>query len=597
MRQIVIATARILPIFLIVLFGIQCRKNGPSSSTPPPVTEPGRTIIAGVVMDEQYKPLPGVEITAGNLKQFTDGNGVFLIPDVPVSDNRTYIVCKKDGYFNGSKGLKTADGSVTQFNMIMAKKVFLQNFAASSGINATVSNAKVAIPANSIITDNGGAGYSGTVTMSGRHINPDDPNFPSLMPGGDFEAVNSAANRVELLSFGAIEVELEGSSGQRLQLLPGKEATLTFPIAASQLATAPATIPLWEFDEEAGIWREEGIATKQGNAYVGKVKHFSTHNVDKPAPRAFVKGTVRNCEGQPMRGIPVRIGGEEVSTDLNGNYEVTVTALEPMKGTVENFFEAGGTTITKQIQPLTEGERRTVDFTLDCVLTIIGSIAVCGGSEEETAGLVTLKWTGGTSIAVTDQSGKFSIYAPRNKQVALNAYGYEGIKSQEHIFTTPDAGKKEIGKIVVCQKEEQGQVIFTLDGSGHNNETITINDGGSAFVPEAVYYKEDDQTILMKTGMAGYGFQARFDGKTTGKPEFDLALVYAKEINGTMQSFTLVPVPGKVTFTITKYGAVGEKIEGTFSGTFQKFTGSSPVFTEVQVKNGQFSLYRSPDEL
>jgi hypothetical protein len=597
MRELIRTTGRILPVCLIILFGIQCRKSGISSPTqPPPVTEHGKTIIAGVVLDEQYKPLGGVEIKVGNLQSFTDGNGVFMMPDITVSADRSYVVCKKEGYFNSSQRLKTVDGGVTQYSLIMAKKQIVYNFAASAGINANVSNAKVSIPANSIVKQAGGD-YSGTVNMVSRHINTEDVNFPSLMPGGDFAAINSANRSVELLSFGAIEVELQSNTGEALQLKTGKEATLSFPIAAGQLATAPATIPLWYFDEAAGIWREEGVATRQGNVYVGKVAHFSTHNVDKPAPLAVVRGTVRNCENQPMRGIPVRIGAEKVNTDANGQYEVTVTALEPIKGAVENFFETGGTTITKNIPPLNENEKRTVDFTMDCILTITGSINVCGGREEETPGLVTLKWTGGSSVAITDNAGKFSIYAPRNKQVALNAYGYDGIKSQEQIINTPDANKKDIGKIIICQKEEQGEVAFTLDGPGFTNQTITINDGGSAFVPEAVFYQSDNQTMLMKTGSAGYGFQSRFDGKSTGvAKEFDIALVYAKEVNGVTESWSMMPAPGKVTYTITKYGAVGEKIEGTFSGTFLKFSGSSPTFVEVQVKNGRFSLYRSPDE-
>jgi hypothetical protein len=77
--------------------------------------------------------------------------------------------------------------------------------------------------------------------------------------------------------------------------------------------------------------------------------------------------------------------------------------------------------------------------------------------------------TAGTAVAVTDQNGKFSINAPRNKQVALNAYGFDGIKSQEQIINTPD-------------------------GAGFNNQTITINDGGSSFVPEAVYFNGENKT-------------------------------------------------------------------------------------------------------
>ena len=102
--------------------------------------------------------------------------------------------------------------------------------------------------------------------------------------------------------------------------------------------------------------------------------------------------------------------------------------------------------------------------------------------------------------------------------------------------------------------------------------------------------------LLLKI-KTGFGFQSRFDGKATGAiKEFDIALVYAKETNGATESWSMIPAPGKVTYTITRYGAVGEKIEGTFSGTFWKFSGSSPTFIEVQVKNGRFSLYRSPDE-
>jgi hypothetical protein len=101
----------------------------------------------------------------------------------------------------------------------------------------------------------------------------------------------------------------------------------------------------------------------------------------------------------------------------------------------------------------------------------------------------------------------------------------------------------------------------------------------------------------MKTGTTGYGFQARFDGKATGTvTDFDIALVYSQEVNGATEFWSMIPAPGKAIFKITRYGAVGEKIEGTFSGTFLKFSGSSPSFVEVQVKNGKFSLYRSPDE-
>jgi hypothetical protein len=48
---------------------------------------------------------------------------------------------------------------------------------------------------------------------------------------------------------------------------------------------------------------------------------------------------------------------------------------------------------------------------------------------------------------------------------------------------------------------------------------------------------------------------------------------------------------GSVSITVTKYGAVGDKIEGTFSGTL-KDSGGSGTLT---LMNGKFSVRRDPD--
>jgi hypothetical protein len=78
--------------------------------------------------------------------------------------------------------------------------------------------------------------------------------------------------RVTLASFGMMAVELESASAEKLQIKSGSVATLTTPIPASAQANAPATIALWSVNEQTGIWKEEGTATKNGNVYVGDVK-------------------------------------------------------------------------------------------------------------------------------------------------------------------------------------------------------------------------------------------------------------------------------------------------------------------------------------
>ena len=102
------------------------------------------------------------------------------------------------------------------------------------------------------------------------------------MPG-DWGATDPVGNGRVMESWGAGTVDLLGG-GHHYNLRPGATATLTIPIHSSQLAFPAAiapTIPLLTYDEKAGLWRQEGVANRVGNTYVGKVKHFSAFNMDQ----------------------------------------------------------------------------------------------------------------------------------------------------------------------------------------------------------------------------------------------------------------------------------------------------------------------------
>jgi hypothetical protein len=55
--------------------------------------------------------------------------------------------------------------------------------------------------------------------------------------------------RVMLTSFGMMAVELEGASGEKLQIKSGSKAILTMPIPSSAQGSAPGSIALWSVDE------------------------------------------------------------------------------------------------------------------------------------------------------------------------------------------------------------------------------------------------------------------------------------------------------------------------------------------------------------
>lgn len=270
----------------IIVFTIglsNCKKNE-VTATPDPVVPytPGTTIttgVAGKIINQSGNPLSGVEITIGSTTVLTDIAGNFIIPKATIGDKVGFIKARKASYFDGSRTIQPKAKTINNIIIQMVEKKTSGTFSNASGGTVTVATGgKIEFPAGAVVTKTGAA-YSGTVTVSAYYLNPTDKNCYREMPG-DLRGISTSNNEEILSSFGMMNVELNGSSGEALQIATGKTATLTFPVDASLTGNAPATIPLWFFDESKGLWVQQGTATKTGNNYVGTVSHFTWWNCD-----------------------------------------------------------------------------------------------------------------------------------------------------------------------------------------------------------------------------------------------------------------------------------------------------------------------------
>jgi hypothetical protein len=135
----------------------------------------------------------------------------------------------------------------------------------------------VRIPADSLVDENGQA-PNGNVNIELTTV---DLRAPDGMPGDYTARTQNGATRV-METFGAGTVEIRGG-GREYNLRPGATADVTIPIDPSRSGFPggiPNTIPLLSYNEREGVWVEEGQLQRVGNAYVGKVKHFSAINAD-----------------------------------------------------------------------------------------------------------------------------------------------------------------------------------------------------------------------------------------------------------------------------------------------------------------------------
>ncbi|MBE6326029.1 MAG: hypothetical protein E7077_03020 [Bacteroidales bacterium] len=246
-------------------------EEAPHTSTP----------ISGKIYDENGNVLNGATVLSGNSQATTDSSGHFDINVDTIIGNRYVLRIKKDGYFDRIYSKMVSDTMDYPIQLIKkepSKFVTLKKFNANEGVIIEVNGATVTIPESSL-AKNDGSDYNGTVDISVVYLSPtESPAIEPLMPGTDLMAIANDGDTVPLISYGMVNVEMSDEDGNPLQLKDGCEAYLKYP--APKGFTSHDTIPLWYFNEESGLWVEEGYTTRQGDEYVGSVRHFTWWNCD-----------------------------------------------------------------------------------------------------------------------------------------------------------------------------------------------------------------------------------------------------------------------------------------------------------------------------
>jgi hypothetical protein len=130
---------------------------------------------------------------------------------------------------------------------------------------------------------------------------------------GDFGAIYQG-KQVRMGTFGAFHILPRDAQANPLTMAAGKQASVSMPIQPGQLAVAPATIPLFHYDESSGNWLEDGALTRSANRYVGQITHFSVFNADTVFPGGA-------CVKVPLNGFttPVTLNGTYFDQNV-GNF-------------------------------------------------------------------------------------------------------------------------------------------------------------------------------------------------------------------------------------------------------------------------------------
>jgi len=409
---------------IALLLCIGCAStNNPSDGTS---KEDVKTVLSGRIVDESGSAVASATVTCGTKSATTDASGIFKISGIKDNSGNIVVSAKKAGYFDAFRRMVKSEKGATNISLAMRAKQKIAQFSATNGITAQLGDgASVSIPANGIKVESTGAPYTGQIDLYAYNLDPAQDSYADYFPG-DFTARDTADKETSLFSHGINRVELFSPSGEKLNLRTGATARMIYPIPQALTGQAPASIPIWHFDEFTGLWKETEIAQLLGSSYVVEVKHFSTVNLDVRSPSCIVIVTVVDCKNNPVAGATVSLGSGQGVTDQTGSYTFRNVPVEMIRGisstqTVRASSLLNGMMQSKSVSlsNLQAGETRRVTIMMESS-SLSGRLVDCNSNP--TTGMVKAEWAnGGFSSAYAD--GNFTIPVPASTTVNITAAG------------------------------------------------------------------------------------------------------------------------------------------------------------------------------
>jgi len=533
----------------------------------------------GQVVDENNNGISGALVKVGSDMTSTDSEGIFFLENADVNERFGYLRVTAPGYVTSGRAVLPTDGTNRIKMMLLSADV---TATVNSGVAETVqlgNGTSVTLPGDFI--DGNGNPYSGPVDVILDYLDPADPDLDAVMPGMLY-AEDSSGDEQYLQTYGMISVELRDMSGNELNIDPNSPAELRFPLDNALQTVAPATIPLWSFDDEKGYWIEDGQATLQGNEYVGMVSHFSFWNCDAPFPVVDFCTTVTDSSGNPISNAKVvitfpgnpypRNGVTDSSGQVCGKIpynEVLTISIEDLCGNNIYTTNAGPFTSATTFGPMVVSPGSS---TLE---TVVGTFNDCSNNPVAN-GYVVLNYAGDEFYEPVSAGAYVVnvISCPTSNNFTIEGIDLDNVQSTgvlPYFFTSPTT---VLSTLISCNAVTEyaeytiagsTQKLF-LSGISAGNQT-----GGTGFYVSTQtsndYFYLSGDTTTPGTYASGL----------PGTPGFIIEAQIDIDYN----------IPNTIVYNLNNYGAIGEYIDVTFSGNYtdtngviQSITGSVHVIRQ-----------------
>ena len=508
----------------------------------------------GRIVDQSSIPLDNVNITIGNKTAITDNNGMFVINDVSVKERLGFITAQKPGYLKGMRSVVPTTGT-NMINIMLVAETLVSTVASGSSSEVTLSNgAKVSF--DGAFKDENGNAYSGNVDVYMYHLETSNPAIEAIMPG-NLQAENANGEERVLVSYGMLNVELKGASGEKLNIADGSVAQIELPINPAQNGVAPATIPLWHFDEVSGIWMEDGEATLVGGKYQGEVSHFSWWNWDAPFPAVILCINAVDANNNPLANLDIKliesnaVNGRTAFTNGDGNICGFVPINEAF--TLKAFDPCGVEVFSSNIGSFSADTNYSLVLPSVTATVISGTLVNCANTNV-TNGYASIIY-GNQLASVPVTNGDFTLSVIQC--AALTTFSLEGVDYdtfQETDTISYNFGSADVGNIIACNAVSE---YITLQVDNDPVDYFLSNITADSW----------SSTSVSIGGQNDIGESILISGSTTtlGTHPDNGSSYIGIELNSLNIDHG---VPNTLASTITNFGSAGQYIDITITGSY-----------------------------
>ena len=542
-----------------------------------------KSSVVGHVTDEFNQNIEGATVTLDGKRTTTNKYGHFFFTDADMNKEGTFVQVEQDGFFHGSRRFYPLAEHTSNLEIQLLAKVFNNTFQSSQGAYIEFEDGgSVEFPVNAIIDENNVL-YDGEVYVAAKWLAPTSLATSRRMPG-DLTGVNDLAEEVSLATFGMMAVELESSDGRQLNVAENSEAILTFPITSEIISAAPAEIPLWYFNERYGIWAQDGMATLQGNEYVGSVNHFTFWNCDAPYELINLDFKLVDEDGLALtnRRVGITLGGvvtRNAYTDDMGYVSGKVPANENLTLKVftncyatfsENIgsFAADASIGSVDVPNSLEIATNTISVSLvNCESKPIVNGLIIAQIEDRLLYFYTSDIA--TTLAFT--------FCESVRNISLKALDLDNPTHFAVANVSPDEVAVDLGEMKVCDAfvAPENTILVEVNGSYHAFPINMIQVADLENYTQISTYLED---------FLGPRCSIRFEGLSTGNHDHQETY-----IRNTALGWNILTEDEGLKYTVTEFGAnPGDKIIGSCEGvmnnrfsSFQAFVDPIPVNVRI----------------